>query len=112
MRCGSDTLVTHPTVSGFHRRKHICAHCRKLFWLEYHHQELEFSEHAGILILPGIAIFLAAYLYFKIGVLAAISLTAMVLLFAWPIYASWIKYESAQIKGECKYGEEKSYART
>ena len=101
-RCGSDTLIAHPTASGFHRREHRCAQCRKLFWLEYHHQALqeEFGKYSGLLIGLGVGTFLAAYLFWKMGLFAAISLTAIAMFLVWPILMSWIKYESAEIKGE------------
>ncbi len=102
MRCGSDTLVAHPATPGLHRKKHICAHCRKPFWLEYHHRELqqELSKSATVLFGLGAASFLTAYLFLKMQIFMASSFTVVVMLLAWPIYVSWIKYESAEMKCE------------
>ncbi|OGW72784.1 MAG: hypothetical protein A2Y02_02615 [Omnitrophica bacterium GWA2_52_12] len=99
-RFGADTLISHPsTLSKTHRREHLCGKCRKLFWLEFNHHEMQLrlSKSVSGLLAWSVVYMLVAVIFLKMSVSSVAGLTAVIAFAGYPVFISWIKYESVHL---------------
>ncbi len=97
---GADTLIAHPsTMSKTHRREHFCGECRRLFWLEFNHTEMRRCLRKGMsgLLAWSVVYFLIVAFYLRLSPSHVAGLTAVLAFAGYPVFISWVKYESVRL---------------